>query len=82
MDDCLRFNSATTVIYPVQNINLDRKEKAMTEKKCKKCGNKLVLLTSFIDGVQGESNYFHTNLQECPHVIFVRKQKNKPKATK
>ena len=31
VDDCLRINSATTVIYPVQNINLNRKEKAMTE---------------------------------------------------
>ena len=31
MDDCLRINSATTVIYPVQNITLNRKEKAMTE---------------------------------------------------
>jgi len=31
VDDCLRINSATTVIYPVQNINLNRKEKAMTK---------------------------------------------------
>jgi hypothetical protein len=31
VDDCLRINSATTVVYPVQNINLNRKEKAMTE---------------------------------------------------
>ena len=31
MDDCVRINSATTVLYPVQNINLNRKEKAMTE---------------------------------------------------
>jgi hypothetical protein len=31
VDDCLRINSATTVIYPVQNITLNRKEKAMTE---------------------------------------------------
>ena len=31
MDDCVRINSATTVIYPVQNINLNRKERAMTE---------------------------------------------------
>jgi hypothetical protein len=31
VDDCLRINSATTLIYPVQNINLNRKEKAMTE---------------------------------------------------
>jgi len=31
VDDCVRINSATTVIYPVQNINLNRKEKAMTE---------------------------------------------------
>ena len=31
VDDCLRINSATTVIYPVQNINLNRKERAMTE---------------------------------------------------
>jgi hypothetical protein len=27
----MRINSATTVIYPVQNINLNRKERAMTE---------------------------------------------------
>jgi predicted nucleic acid-binding Zn-ribbon protein len=31
VDDCLRINSATTLIYPIQNINLNRKEKAMTE---------------------------------------------------
>jgi len=31
VDDCVRINSATTVLYPVQNINLNRKEKAMTE---------------------------------------------------
>jgi len=31
VDDCVRINSATTVIYPVQNINLNRKERAMTE---------------------------------------------------
>jgi hypothetical protein len=31
VDDCLRINSATTVIYPVQNITLNRKERAMTE---------------------------------------------------
>jgi hypothetical protein len=31
VDDCMRINSATTVIYPVQNIKLNRKEKAMTE---------------------------------------------------
>lgn len=31
MDDCLRSYSATTVLYPVQNINLNRNEKAMTE---------------------------------------------------
>jgi hypothetical protein len=31
VDDCVRINSATTVIYPVQNITLNRKEKAMTE---------------------------------------------------
>ena len=31
VDDCLRINSATTVIYPVQNINPNRNEKAMTE---------------------------------------------------
>jgi hypothetical protein len=72
-------NCATTLPYYVQNINQNRKEKTMTEKKCRACGNKLILLTSFIDGVQGESNYFHPNLQECPHVIFVRKQKNKRK---
>ena len=31
MDDCVWINSETTVIYPVQNINLNRNEKAMTE---------------------------------------------------
>jgi hypothetical protein len=31
VDDCVWINSATTVIYPVQNITLNRKEKAMTE---------------------------------------------------
>ena len=31
VDDCVWINSATTVIYPVQNINLNRKEKAMTK---------------------------------------------------
>jgi hypothetical protein len=31
VDDCLRINSATTFIYPVQNITLNRKERAMTE---------------------------------------------------
>jgi hypothetical protein len=31
VDDCLWINSATTVVYPVQNITLNRKEKAMTE---------------------------------------------------
>ena len=31
VDDCMRIKSATTVIYPVQNINLNRKEKAMTK---------------------------------------------------
>jgi hypothetical protein len=31
VDDCMRINSATTVLYPVQNINLNRKERAMTE---------------------------------------------------
>jgi hypothetical protein len=29
--NCMRINSATTVLYPVQNINLNRKERAMTE---------------------------------------------------
>jgi hypothetical protein len=59
--------------------HINKGETEMTEKKCRACGNKLILLTSFIDGVQGESSYFHPNLQECPHVIFVRKQKNKRK---
>lgn len=54
----------------------------MAEKKCKACGNPLILLTSFVDGVQGESNYFHNDLKECPHVIFLRKQKNKRKGAK
>jgi hypothetical protein len=70
-------NCATTKRYIPKHIN--KGETEMTEKKCRACGNKLILLTSFIDGVQGESSYFHPNLQECPHVIFVRKQKNKRK---
>jgi len=31
VDGCMWINSATTVLYYVQNINLNRKERAMTE---------------------------------------------------